>query len=53
MNACFDATNIKANPSLQHIFSEELKKIETHILLNFKNVPAQTIVDAAYYFCKF
>jgi len=31
---------VNANSSLKHTFAEELEKIETHILLNFKNVPA-------------
>ena len=35
------------------MFFEELDRLEQHIMLNFKQTSPSTVVEAAYYFCKF
>jgi hypothetical protein len=38
---------------LANCFRQELERAEKHIILNFRQTSSQTLVDAAYYFCKF
>lgn len=30
-----------------------MQRVEQNVMLNFKGAPPQTVVDCAYYFCKF
>ena len=52
LNAYYDSQRGE-DPTLQEIFVKEIQRLESNIMLRFKEHSPQSIVEAAYYFCKF